>query len=62
MGYRLGVDLGTTYCAAAVNRNGHAEIVTLGNRASSVPSVAYVREDGEILVGESAERLSLIHI
>ena len=56
VGYRLGVDLGTTYCAAAIYRNGHAEIVTLGNRASSVPSVAYIREDGEILVGESAER------
>ena len=56
MAYRLGVDLGTTYCAAAVHRNGRAEIVTLGNRASSVPSVIYVRENGEVLVGESAER------
>lgn len=56
MGYLLGVDLGTTYCAAAVHRNGRTEMVTLGNRASSVPSVAYVREDGEVLVGEAAER------
>ena len=56
VGYQLGVDLGTTYCAAAVHRNDRVDIVTLGNRASSVPSVVYLREDGEMLVGESAER------
>ncbi len=56
MGYRLGVDLGTTYCAAAVYRDGRVDMVTLGNRSAAVPSVAYVREDGEILVGEAAER------
>ena len=56
VGYQLGVDLGTTYCAAAVHRNDRVEIVTLGNRAASVPSVVDLREDGEMLVGESAER------
>ena len=39
MAYSLGVDLGTTYTAAATWRDGQAEIATLGSRAASVPSV-----------------------
>ena len=57
MTYFLGIDLGTTYTAAAVCRDGRAEIV--GARATtpqSIPSVVLVRDDGEILVGEAAER------
>ena len=34
MTYTLGIDLGTTYTAAAVHRDGRAEVVTLGYRAS----------------------------
>ena len=56
MGYQLGVDLGTTYTAAAVCRDGHAEIVSLGNRTAAVPSVILLREDETILVGEAASR------
>ena len=48
MGYRLGVDLGTTYTAAAVNVDGRAEMLGLGIRATQVPSVVFVRDDGEI--------------
>ena len=46
MGYRLGVDLGTTYTAAAVNVDGRAEMLGLGIRAMQVPSVLFVRDDG----------------
>ena len=39
VGYQLGVDLGTTYTAAAVIRNGQAEVATLGTRSLEIPSV-----------------------
>ena len=38
MGYALGIDLGTTYTAAATFRDGRVEIANLGNRAAAVPS------------------------
>ncbi|HKY65966.1 MAG TPA: Hsp70 family protein, partial [Acidimicrobiales bacterium] len=56
MAYYLGIDLGTTYTAAAAERAGVVEALTLGNRTASVPSVVYLRDDGEILVGEAATR------
>ena len=58
MGYQLGVDLGTTYTAAAVIRNGRAEVATLGTRSLEIPSVVLLRSDGEMLIGEAAERRS----
>ena len=59
MTYSLGVDLGTTYSAAAVCRDGRVEICTLGTSAPAIPSVVVLRADGEILVGEVAERRSV---
>ncbi|MGH8910145.1 MAG: Hsp70 family protein, partial [Egibacteraceae bacterium] len=56
MSYQLGIDVGTTYTAAAVCRDGRAEIVTLGTRAACVPSVLYIRADGEVMIGEAANR------
>jgi molecular chaperone DnaK len=56
MAYYLGIDLGTTYTAAASERDGLVEALTLGNRTASVPSVVFLRDDGEILVGEAATR------
>jgi len=56
VGYRLGIDLGTTYSAAALERSGRAEIVPLGDHAPQVPSVLLFREDGSFLVGDSAVR------
>ena len=60
MPYRLGVDLGTTFTAAAVS-DGVAEptVIGLGNRALQVPSVLFLKPDGEFLVGEVAERRGL---
>ena len=62
--YTLGVDLGTTFTAAAVRRPGPTrpmapEVVQLGTRTAAVPSVALVREDGVVLVGEAAQRRAL---
>jgi molecular chaperone DnaK len=58
VGYQLGVDLGTTYTAAAVIRDGRAEVATLGTRSLEIPSVVLLRDDGELLFGEAAERRS----
>ena len=53
LSYRVGLDLGTTYSAAAVWRSGVANIVTLGNRSPAIPSVVHVSSSG-ILVGDAA--------
>jgi molecular chaperone DnaK len=54
--YFLGIDIGTTYTAAAVWRDGRSDVANLGNRAQSIPSVVLLRDDGTVLVGEAAER------
>jgi molecular chaperone DnaK len=54
--YQLGIDLGTTYTAAAVARDGRFAVAGLGNRAASIPSVIYLRPDGTVLTGEAASR------
>ncbi|QJY46987.1 Hsp70 family protein [Pseudonocardia broussonetiae] len=63
MTYLLGIDLGTTRTSAAVGhpgaRPGEIEIVNLGDRSSSIPSVFYAGTDGSVLVGEAAERRAL---
>ena len=56
MGYVLGVDLGTTYSAAAVADSQRIEIFQLGSRAATIPSLVFLRDDGEMLFGEAAER------
>jgi len=56
MTYSLGIDVGTTFTAAALWRDGRAETVQLGDRSNAVPSVLFLRADGELLVGEAANR------
>ena len=56
MGYRLGVDLGTTFTAAAVGNGEPPSMLGLGDRALQVPSVVFLTEDGEFLIGDAAER------
>ena len=60
MSYSLGIDLGTTYSAAAVCEAGVAQIVSLGHHAMVVPSVVFVDDGGQFLVGEPAERRSAL--
>jgi actin-like ATPase involved in cell morphogenesis len=50
------VDLGTTFTAAAVDRDGRVEMATLGDRSAAVPSVILIREDGTVLTGDAAAR------
>ncbi|GIF21450.1 outer membrane protein assembly factor BamB/actin-like ATPase involved in cell morphogenesis [Actinoplanes tereljensis] len=54
--YGLGVDLGTTYTAAATNVDGVVETVRLGGRGPEMPSLVFLRSDGEVLVGDAAQR------
>ena len=57
MAYRLAVDLGTTYTAAAVRSDGAPPaMVGLGNREQQIPSAVYVPQEGPFLVGEAAVR------
>jgi actin-like ATPase involved in cell morphogenesis len=56
VGYDLGVDLGTTFVAAALCRNGRTEMCALGNQRLVTPSVAYLSENSTLLLGEAAER------
>src|ERR1700749_1524104 len=55
MSYGLGVDLGTTFTAAAVARDGRVDMATLGDHTDAVPSVVLVRDDGTVLTGGAAE-------
>jgi molecular chaperone DnaK len=59
MSYRLGVDLGTTFTAAAVANGMPPTMVGLGNRALQIPSVLFLADDSSMLVGEAAERRGL---
>lgn len=56
MAYSLGIDIGTTFSAAAVQiDDGAVELINLGGRAPAIPSVILTREDGVLLVGDAAE-------
>jgi len=57
--YALGIDLGTTFTAAAIWRDGRAEIAPLGSRAAAIPSVVLLRQDETFLIGETANRRAL---
>jgi YVTN family beta-propeller protein len=56
VGYWLGLDVGTTFSAAGVVRDGRAEIVGLGHHAAVVPSLLFLREDNSFVVGDVAAR------
>jgi molecular chaperone DnaK (HSP70) len=57
--YVLGIDLGTTNCAAGIYKTGNTEIINI-NGTKTMPSVMSVLKDGEILVGSQAKSRSLI--
>ncbi|OHV25719.1 heat-shock protein Hsp70 [Parafrankia soli] len=56
MAYALGIDVGTTFTAGAIWRDGRAEAFGLGTHSTAVPSVLFLRDDGVMLVGEAAEQ------
>jgi molecular chaperone DnaK len=55
MSYDLGVDLGTSFTAAAVAHEGRVSMVTLGEESIASPSVVFAHQDGTLLTGEAAE-------
>jgi molecular chaperone DnaK (HSP70) len=57
--YVLGIDLGTTNCAAGIYKTGNTEVINI-NGTKTMPSVMSVLKDGEILVGSQAKSRSLI--
>ncbi|NBE80135.1 Hsp70 family protein [Micromonospora rubida] len=57
--YGVGVDLGTSFAAAAMAHSGTLDMVRLGGQAMVTPSAAYLDENGELLTGEAADRLGL---
>jgi YVTN family beta-propeller protein len=54
VGYSLGVDLGTTFVAAAIASATRVEMFTLGDRSVVTPAAVYLREDGILVTGEAA--------
>ncbi|MFT7839922.1 Hsp70 family protein [Saccharothrix sp. BKS2] len=54
MGYGLGVDLGTTFTAAAVSGDFGTRVVPLG-RDVVAPSTVFIGADGTVLTGDAAE-------
>jgi YVTN family beta-propeller protein len=56
MTYSLGVDLGTTFVAAAIARPSGTEMVTLSGRSVVAPALVYLRDDGVLVTGEAARR------
>lgn len=56
MTYSLGVDLGTTFVAAAMSSGTQVEMVTLGDRSVVTPATVYLREDGTVVTGDAASR------
>jgi len=54
MSYTLGVDLGTTISAAAVERDGRVRPCALGDAGFTAPSIGLPRDDGRTLIGEPA--------
>ncbi|HEY2239859.1 MAG TPA: Hsp70 family protein [Streptosporangiaceae bacterium] len=61
--YWLGIDLGTTYTAAAICWPAvdglEVQVVPLSNHSHAVPSVLYLPGDGSVVVGEGAQRRAL---
>jgi len=57
----IGIDLGTTFCAAAVMEGGAPKIIPSAEGSNLVPSVVAIGKSGEILVGESAKRQAIVN-
>jgi actin-like ATPase involved in cell morphogenesis len=57
--YCLGVDLGTTYSAAVIWRGTDPVALTLGESRAAMPSVVWIGADGQVVVGDEAERRSV---
>lgn len=59
MTYTLGLDLGTTSSAAAINDGSTVRMLSVDHSAAVIPSVVHLDADGDILVGTAAERRAI---
>lgn len=59
MSYTLGLDLGTTSSAAAINDGSTVRMLSVDHSAAVIPSVVHLDAEGEILVGSAAERRAI---
>ena len=62
MARAVGIDLGTTNSVIATMDGGEATVIANAEGHRTTPSVVAFSKNGEVLVGEVAKRLSLIHI
>jgi molecular chaperone DnaK len=56
----IGIDLGTTFSAVSIVRDGHPEILPKGSERI-IPSIVGLAPDGERLVGTPARNQALLH-
>ncbi|MFY1632205.1 Hsp70 family protein [Solwaraspora sp. WMMB335] len=56
MTYGLGIDVGTSFTAAALGNGTHAEMLPLSDVSLVTPSVVFADPDGVLLTGEAAAR------
>ncbi|MBA2472169.1 MAG: Hsp70 family protein [Pseudonocardiales bacterium] len=56
MSYSLGIDLGSTFVAAARAKAATVEAVPLGDRSVVTPAAVYLNGDGTLATGEAASR------
>jgi YVTN family beta-propeller protein len=54
--YSLGIDLGTTFVAAAVARDGRVDMLRLGDASTVMRAAICVRDDGVLVSGDAAAR------
>lgn len=56
VGYRVGIDVGTTFTAAAIHRDGTAKIFPLSEQRIIAPTMVARDDDGRVVVGWQAAR------
>jgi len=57
----IGIDLGTTFCVAAVIQGHKPVIIPSAEGSNVVPSVVAISRDGHLLIGQSAQRQAVMN-